>query len=136
MARTITIRTLAGYSGAKVNAICLTKLIEERLRDIPRLSNKLTNSTTWGLGGDRMKFDAVVGNPPYQENIGAAGNDSLSRQLFPDFIKTAISLNSRFVSLITPARWFTADAQDKSFIKLREFIKNNNHIKNTIINYF
>ena len=76
-----------------------------------------------------MKFDAVVGNPPYQENISdSKGNTSLSRQLFPVFIQNSILLKSQYVSLITPARWFTGDAQDKSFVRLREFIRENNHI--------
>ncbi len=134
MARTITIRTLAGYSGADVNAICLSKLIEERMKDIPRLANKLKNPNTWNKEGERMEFDAVVGNPPYQENIGGEGNESLSKQLFPDFIKSAIECSSKYVSLITPSRWFTADAQDKSFVKLREYVKENNHF-NKIYNY-
>lgn len=35
----------------------------------------------------------------------------------------------KYVSLITPSRWFTADAQDKSFLKLRTFVKENNHLR-------
>lgn len=34
-------------------------------------------------------------------------------------------LNPEFITLITPSRWFSADAQDGSFIKLREFVKAN-----------
>ena len=64
------------------------------------------------------KMDYVVGNPPYQENIGTDdGTSSLSKQLFPEFIKNSILIESNYLSLITPSRWFTADAQDKSFIK-------------------
>ena len=82
-----------------------------------------------------MEFDAIVGNPPYQENISnSEGNDSLSRQVFPDFIKNTILIGSEFISLITPSRWFTGDAQDNSFPKLREFIKDHNHFK-MIIHY-
>ncbi len=81
-------------------------------------------------GENEVNFEAVVGNPPYQEIISSnKSNKSLSRQLFPDFIKMTIKLNSRYVALITPSRWFTGDAQDGSFIKLRDFIKRNNHIK-------
>lgn len=77
-----------------------------------------------------MKFDVVIGNPPYQENISkATSNKSLARQLFPYFVKEASTVSSRYVSLITPARWFTSNGQDGSFKKLREFIKNNNHFK-------
>jgi len=36
--------------------------------------------------------------------------------------------------LITPSRWFTGDAQDKSFLKLREFFQKNNHIQK-IVNF-
>ncbi len=75
-----------------------------------------------------MKFDAVVGNPPYQESISSSsGNASLSKQLFPDFVKASINLKPNLLSLITPSRWFTGDAQDKSFLRLRKFLKKNNH---------
>lgn len=76
-----------------------------------------------------MKFDFCIGNPPYQENIGSDdGNASLSKQLFPSFIQGAVEISNEGVCMITPSRWFTADAQDKSFVKLREFFKNNEHI--------
>ncbi len=79
---------------------------------------------------ENMKFDAVVGNPPYQENISnAKDNKSLSKQVFPSFIESGVKLQPKYLSLITPSRWFTGDAQDKSFLKLRNFIKENNHIK-------
>lgn len=86
-------------------------------------------------GEENVNFEAIVGNPPYQEIISSnKSNKSLSRQLFPDFIKLTIKLNPKYVALITPSRWFTGDAQDGSFIKLRDFIKRNNHIK-AIRNY-
>lgn len=95
---------------------------------------KLTDTLTEGEN-DMIKFEAIVGNPPYQEVISSnKSNKSLSKQLFPFFIKMTIMLNSTYVALITPSRWFTGDAQDGSFIKLRDFIKSNNHIK-TIKNY-
>ena len=80
-------------------------------------------------GEEKVKFEAIVGNPPYQESIGSETNDSLSSQLFPWFMKGAISLKAQYVSLITPARWFAGEAQDKSFVKLRRFIRENNHIE-------
>ncbi|EOH85419.1 hypothetical protein UAS_01935 [Enterococcus asini ATCC 700915] len=77
-----------------------------------------------------MKFDAIVGNPPYQSNISNSDeNASLSKQMFPTFIQQSITLGAEYVSLITPSRWFTADAQDKSFIKLREFISDKQHFE-------
>lgn len=86
-------------------------------------------------GDGDMKFDVVIGNPPYQENLEVSkGNDSLAKQLFPSFIKESITLSRDYVSLVTPSRWFTGDAQDKSFLKLRDFIRENNHMK-VIVNY-
>ena len=80
-----------------------------------------------------MKFDIIVGNPPYQENISKEdGNASLAKQLFPSFVKLSMELKPKYSTLIIPSKWFLADAQDKSFIKLREYIKNNNHIKKMV----
>ena len=97
---------------------------------VPEAQNGIAKEKLKELFKDKenMKFDSVVGNPPYQENISNdSGNASLSKQLFPDFIKTSINLKPNFLTLITPSRWFTGDAQDKSFLKLREFVKKNNH---------
>lgn len=91
--------------------------------------SRITLSEEMNEGDDTMKFGAVVGNPPYQENISDNdANTSLSKQLFPHFIELSIKTSSKYVSLITPARWFTGDAQDKSFLRLRQFIRDNNHI--------
>lgn len=101
MARMITIRTLAGYSGKNVHAIYLPKLIESWMKDIPRLSNKLTNPTVWNQGGDRMKFDAVVGNPPYQDSISI---NNRAGAVYPFFYDVAELLTERY-TLISPARF-------------------------------
>ena len=100
MARMITIRTLAGYSKNNVHAIYLTKLVEERMKDLDRLSKKLTNPDTWNIGGDRMKFDAVVGNPPYQ--LTKNGNNE---QIHFAFLELAYKTTAHYVSLIQPLNW-------------------------------
>ena len=86
--------------------------------------------------GKRMiEFGAVVGNPPYHEIVSkSSGNKSLGKELFPSFIKLGTKITSRYVCLITPSKWFTSDGQDQSFPALREYIKNNNHIK-VLVNY-
>ena len=67
MAVSITKRTLAGYRTSNVNAVYLTKLLD-RLQDQKRLANKLTNPATWKKEGGRMRFNAIVGNPPLSLN--------------------------------------------------------------------
>lgn len=96
---------------------------------------ELENNIFYKEGGENMKFDIIVGNPPYQETVGSANsNSSLGKQLFPWFIMSVMELKPKFSTLITPSRWFTGDAQDKSFVKLRKYIKDNNHISK-IYNY-
>lgn len=130
MAKSITKRTLVGFKDIFPNATYFDDLNNMMRNKSKQLKERITRMNYWikkGVG--ELKFDAIVGNPPYQENISdSKGNTSLSRQLFPAFIKNAILLKSQYVSLVTPARWFTGDAQDKSFVRLRKFIRENNHI--------
>jgi hypothetical protein len=95
--------------------------------------NDLIEDETIKINNKNMKFDVIVGNPPYQQTISDnSKNKSLSRQIFPDFIKLCVGLNPNYLSLVTPSRWFTGDAQDKSFLRLREFFQENNHIQSIV----
>jgi site-specific DNA-methyltransferase (adenine-specific) len=51
-----------------------------------------------------MKFDVILGNPPYQ--VGVEGN-TRTRPLYQLFVERAIALDPRYVLMITPSRWFT-----------------------------
>lgn len=129
MAKTITQRTLLGYNNnCKLNAHCFDDLLNIMQHKPEQFRKRVLCESFLGKGMDDMRFDAIVGNPPYQSNISNTDeNSSLSKQIFPTFIQQAIELNPNYISLITPSRWFTADAQDKSFIKLREYIINKQH---------
>ena len=134
MAKAITSRTLLGYRKGKINAHAFDDLINQMKEKQQQLIQRIKNPRFWNKGGKEMKFNAVVGNPPYQENISSLNdNSSLSKQLFPYFVMASINLKPDFVSLITPSRWFTGDAQDKSFIKLRDFLMENNHIEKMFV---
>jgi len=61
---------------------------------------------------NNMKFKAIVGNPPYQENKTFAS--SFASAIYPAFVDAAIRLNPNYISLITPSRWMTKTGQGVS----------------------
>lgn len=113
MAVSITRRTLIGYSDYSVNSIYLTKLLE-RMKDKKRLSNKLRNPKTWGKEGEKLKFDAIVGNPPYQDSTSI---NNRSGAVYPYFYDLAEQISDRY-TLISPARFlFNAGLTSKEWNK-------------------
>ena len=135
MAKSITRRTLRGFRNAKVNARYFEDLINKITNQPDLFLMKVVRGKSYWNNKeieDNMKFNAIVGNPPYQSSID--NQRGLSSQLFPNFIRMSILLNPHYASLITPSRWFAAEAQDGSFIRLREFIKDHDQFIK-IVNY-
>ena len=104
MAKTITQRTLLGYSGGKINAHYFEDLINTMQNKPQQFVDKVLRENYWKKGGGKMKIDAVVGNPPYMAMDGGFRNSS--SPVYQYFVEQGKNLQPQYLSMITPSRWF------------------------------
>lgn len=128
MAKQITRRTLAGYRKIPVNAHYFDDLINMMKNKPRQFVDRVLKPSYWKQEGvETMKFDAVVGNPPYQLETG-----STSRQATPIyniFVEQAKSLSPRYLSMIMPSRWF---AGGMGLDQFRNNMMNDHHISKIV----
>ena len=125
MAKKIAQRTLAGFTETKVNAHYFEDLVNQLKNKPENFISKVSKINYWKKDGNGdMKFDAIVGNPPYQ--IMATGDANGSDPIYHLFIDTACKLGEK-VSFIHPARFlFNAGKTPKDW---NEKMLNDEHYK-------
>lgn len=82
-------------------------------------SSKTQNFETIQEGSASMKFDYVIGNPPYQEVDGGSG--ASATPVYNKFIEETKTLNPTAMSFIIPAKWYSGG---KGLDKFREQMLN------------
>lgn len=130
MAKSITKRTLIGYRNAKVN----TRYFEDLINQLKQTNKLETFKRKMGQGKsywnrkektDNMKFNAIVGNPPYQIMDGG-GSGSSSIPIYNYFVQASMFIQPDYVSMIMPSRWFSGG---KGLDDFRSMMINNKNIR-------
>ena len=111
MAKSITRRTLCGYSNIPVNAHYFDDLINMLKNKPDQFRKRISKGSYWKKEVKAMKFEAIIGNPPYQADLGGAS----ALPVYHYFIQNAKALKPDYISMITPARWFNTGTGLDSF---------------------
>jgi len=104
--------------------------------------SKNIKATINEMFGEDMRFDVIIGNPPYQLSTDGAG--AQARPIYHQFVQQAIKLDPRFVVMVTPSRWFSGGMalgafrnemlKDKRVKEIVDFIQEKDAFPNVNIN--
>ena len=79
-----------------------------------------------------MKFDVIIGNPPYQLSCASektTNNGAFASAIYPFFINQALLLSPQYLVMITPSRWMTKAGQGISDSWVEKMIKSNHFVE-------
>ena len=72
--------------------------------------NTITLNDTVAEGVEEVKFDVVVGNPPYQLKGGSGGTNDAP--IYQHYVETAQTMQPKYATLIMPSKWFTTGREN------------------------
>lgn len=129
MAKSITKRTLIGFRKTKVNTRYFEDLINQIKNKPEHFIKQVEKFVSERIGIKDMKFNAVVGNPPYQLVGGSGGtNDS---PIYQYFCQVAKKITPQYISLIIPSRWFAA-GRDNLLGDFRKQMLNDGNVRKLV----
>lgn len=131
MAKYITNRTLLGYkqidsnSKIEINAHCFDDLLKCMTDKTGRFIKRIQRVNFWlNEGNEIMKFDAIVGNPPYM--IMDGGAKASAKPIYNYFIESSKKVEPKYMSFIIPTRWYTGG---KGLDDFRKSMLNDKHME-------
>lgn len=126
MAKSITKRTLVGFRNAKVNTRYFEDLVHQITHRPDDFISKVKKGHSYWKSNNTndMKFNAVVGNPPYQVLDGGGSGDS-AKPVYNLFVDIAKAIRPDFISMIMPAKWYSGG---KGLDAFRNVMLNDNRI--------
>lgn len=114
MAKSITKRTLRGFRKSKVNARYFEDLLNKITNQPQLFTEKVTNGRLYWKNyeiEDKMKFNAIVGNPPYMLTNASNSGINNATAIYQHFIEIARVIKPAYISMITPSKWMTKAGQ-------------------------
>jgi site-specific DNA-methyltransferase (adenine-specific) len=75
------------------------------------------------LFGEEMRFDVVIGNPPYQMTGGAGGSSDSS--IYHLFVQQGLKLDPHYLMMVIPSRWLVGG---RGMDEFRELMLAGKHI--------
>ena len=100
------------------------KLIDNYITIVKNKDSRFLKEALEKEFGKEMKFDVVIGNPPYQDSNGS-GNGGGGTAVYDKFVLMAFELSNQYISFITPARWYT---DENKVVKLKNKLLECNNI--------